>query len=75
MTKLRILLNKRREHYKNRIKLRHGSTLYFLFAKKIGERHSWENQKSKCYEWRFRNHVYLTQWNCLQTYINKKYDY
>ena len=56
------MFSKKRLHYKNRLKLRKGSTIYFLFS---------EPTKDKVY-WRYKHHSYIVRDNKLQTYINKK---
>ena len=71
MKKLKILLNKRRDHYNKRIIQRHGSTLYFLLARFVGKRYSYPQSTGECFEYRFKQHVFLVQDNQLQTYINK----
>ena len=71
MTKLRILLNKRKIHYLNRLKQRHGSTLYFLLAKCVGTKPSYETSKTPCLVWQWKQRIFYTQDWLLQTYINK----
>lgn len=71
--KLKILLNKKRPHFFNRLRQRNGSILWFLFAKVIGTKPSYT--ENKCLVWRFKNHYYLTQNNILQTYIYKAKEY
>ncbi len=68
--KIRCLFNKR-QHYKNRVKLRKGNTLWFLFSKVIDKKQVCDSRKDECLVWRFRNHIYITQNNQLQTYIKK----
>ena len=71
MTKLKLLLNSKPQHYRNRIKQRKGSTFWFLFAKVVGIMPSYEPCTDKCLRWQFRNHIFLSQAGRLQTYINK----
>ena len=66
-----ICLFNQRKHYKNRVKLRKGSTLPFLLAKKIDEKPVLNGRLEKCLVWKYNNHIYLTQNNQLQTYIKK----
>jgi hypothetical protein len=70
MTKLFIFFN-RREHYKNRLKLRKGSSIWFLFSRVIDRKYSYKTKNHDCLVWKFRNHIYLTENNQLQTYIKK----
>jgi hypothetical protein len=63
MNKLLILFNQR-QHFKNRLKKRKGTLLYFLFSKVI-------DTKDNCLIWKYKNHLYFTENNTLQTYINK----
>ena len=71
MMKLKILLNKRRQHYLNRLNLRGGTTLPFLFAKVIDKKQVLDGADSECLVWRYGSHIYITQNNQLQTYIKK----
>lgn len=68
--KILYLFNKR-QHYKNRLKLRKGSTFWFLFSKVVGKKQVCDSRKDECLVWKFRNHIYITQNNQLQTYIRK----
>ena len=72
--KIKCFFNQR-QHYKNRIKQRNGSSLWFLFSKVIDKRNTCDPTKSapadECLVWKFRNHIYITQNNQLQTYIKK----
>lgn len=58
-----------REHYKNRIKKRQGSHIFFLFSKKIDEKRVSPNSKTKCEVWKYKNHIYFTENNQMQTYV------
>lgn len=69
--KINCLFNQR-QHYKNRIKLRKGSTLLFLLAKVIDEKPVLKGRKEKCLVWKYKNHIYITQNNQLQTYIKSR---
>lgn len=69
--KLKILLNKKRPHFINRLKLRGGNIFYFLFAKIIDKKQTLDKNAGECLVWKFRNHLFITQGNYLQTYINK----
>lgn len=68
--KIKCFFNQR-QHYKNRVKLRQGSTLPFLLAKVIDRKQVLDGRKDECLVWKFRNHIYITQNNQLQTYIKK----
>ncbi len=70
LNKVKYLLNKR-EHYKNRVKLRKGSSLWFLFSKVIDEKPVLNGREEKCLVWKYKNHIYITQNYKLQTYIKK----
>lgn len=72
MWKLKLLLKPKRIHFKNRLRQRHGNVLYFLFAKPIDNRPVDDKSKGKCIVWRYKNHIFFTQNNRLQTYINKR---
>lgn len=71
-----VYLFNKRGHYKNRIKQRNGSSLWFLFSKVIDKRNTCDPTKSapadECLVWKFRNHIYITQSGQLQTYIKSK---
>lgn len=69
--KLKILLNKKRQHFLNRLKKRNGNILYFLFSKVVDKKNVYDKEGGECLVWKFRNHYFLTQNNKLQTYINK----
>lgn len=71
MEKLRILLNSHRKHFKNRLRQRKGNRLWFLFSKVIDKKQVSDGSKTECLVWKFRNHMYITQNNQLQTYIKK----
>jgi hypothetical protein len=64
MQKLVYLL-KARQHFWNRIKLRKGNVLYFFLSEII-------DQKDNCLVWKYKQHLYFTQNNKLQTYIKLK---
>lgn len=68
MNKIFTLFNQR-QHYKNRLRQRKGSSIYFLFAKVIDKKQVLDNSKTECLVWKFRQHLYITQNNQLQTYI------
>lgn len=68
--KLLYLLNQRK-HYKNRVQQRNGTTFWFLFAKVVNKKQVLDKLKDECLVWKFRNHIYITQNNQLQTYIKK----
>ena len=66
--KILSLFNKKREHFKNRIKLRNGNLFYLIFAKKLPNRYKRQDGVSI---YQFKNHIYFIQHYKLQTYINK----
>jgi hypothetical protein len=68
--KLLYLFNQR-QHFKNRLRLRKGSSICFLFSKVIDKKQVCDSRKDECLVWKFRNHIYITQNNQLQTYIKK----
>lgn len=68
--KLLYLFNQR-QHFKNRLHQRNGSILWFLFSKVIDKKQVQDGRKDECLVWRYKNHIYLTQNNQLQTYIKK----
>ena len=70
LNKITCIFNQR-VHYKNRIKLRKGNTFWFLFSKVIDKKQVCDDRKDECLVWKFRNHLYITQNNQLQTYIKK----
>lgn len=61
LIKLFILLNKKRQHYKNRIKQRNGSTFWFIFSRPTKDKKLWK----------YKNHWYFVNNYKLQTYIKK----
>lgn len=69
--KLKILLNKKRQHFWNRLQLRGGNIIYFLFAKIVDKKQTLDKKTGECLVWKFRNHLFITQNNQLQTYIKK----
>jgi hypothetical protein len=72
MKKIKILLNYKRPHFWNRLKLRKGNLFYFLLAKIIDKKGVADKEcKSDCLVWQFKNHLFLTQNDMLQTYIKK----
>ena len=75
MTKIIALFNKKRQHFKNRLKLRKGSIIWLLFSKKLPptKKQIKENDTLKVYA--FRHHIYLIQDDKLQTYIRSKLIY
>ena len=73
--KLKVLLNKKRLHFRNRLKQRGGNMFYFLLAKVIGEKNVMDKDSGKCFVWRYKNHFFLTQNNRLQTYIKNAKEY
>jgi hypothetical protein len=75
MTKFIALFNKKRQHFKNRLKLRNGSLIWLLFAKKLPplKKHLRENDTVKVYA--FRHHLYFIQDRKLQTYVRSKLIY
>lgn len=68
--KLLYLFNQRK-HFKNRLKLRKGNIFYFLLAKPTGTLPVYDSKKQTCTVWKYKNHIFLTQNNQLQTYIKK----
>lgn len=67
-----ITFTRQREHYKNRLKLRNGKHIWFLFSKKIDEKQVLQvPPRTPCEVWKFRNHLYITQNYQMQTYIKK----
>lgn len=68
--KIRCLFNQRK-HFKNRLRLRKGSLLPFLLSKVIDKKQVLDGRKDECLVWRYKNHIYITQNNQLQTYIKK----
>ena len=68
--KIRCLFNQR-QHFKNRLRLRNGSLLPFLLSKVIDKKQVCDSRKDECLVWRYKNHIYITQNNQLQTYIKK----
>lgn len=72
MKKIKIIINKKRPHFWNRLKQRKGKLFYFLLAKVVDKKGVADQRcKSDCLVWKFRNHIFLTQYGKLQTYINK----
>jgi len=68
MIKFIALLNKKREHFTNRLKLRKGNLFYLLFAKKLPNNYKRQDGVSI---YKYKNHIYFIQHYKLQTYINK----
>ncbi len=64
MKKIFIIFNQR-QHFKNRLKKRKGKLFYFLFSKVI-------DKKDSCLIWKYKNNLYFTENNKLQTYIKTK---
>lgn len=62
---------KARKHFWNRLKLRKGSLYPFFLAKVIDEKPVLNNTKERCFVWKYKNHIYITQNYKLQTYIKK----
>ena len=72
MRKIKILLSFKRPHFWNRLAKRGGKLSYFLLSKVVDKKGvADERRKSDCLVWRFRNHLFITQDDRLQTYINK----
>jgi len=68
MERLIPLFNKKRQHFKNRLKLRKGRIIYLLFAKRLPNKYK-RQDGVKVYQ--YKNHIYFIENNRLQTYINK----
>lgn len=69
--KLIILFNPKRQHFKNRLKLRKGCLWKFIFSKQITRDKRYQRADTlKVYA--FRNNIYLVENNRLQTFIKSK---
>lgn len=66
--KIKILLSHKSQHLKNRLKLRKGYLLYFLFTKPKEIRKGYTEIATL---WTYKNHYFIESNGILKTYINK----
>jgi len=70
MKKLAYLLHQR-EHFKNRLKLRRGKLIYFLFSRFKKNLDSFDKTRGIATVYKFRNHEFVVQDGYMQTYVNQ----